>query len=432
MARQTSWVKEEPLRHLDEVGRVGLSINTNLSALNAYRNLQTTDARLSQSLERLSSGYRINRAADDPAGLFVSQSLRAQIGGLGVAASNAQDGVSIVQTAEGALNESQSILQRMRDLAVQASNTGAGDVDSRTAAQDVFTQLNTELNQIGTSTRFGSANLLDGSYGIQAATASGGRIGAIASGDISVADVLSFVLGGGLADAGAGSVTLTNTGGQAYAVSGPGATALQANLRKDISANSTYNGKILARASYDSLTGMNQVAFTRTEATVAGASGDTLQVVAPTVAALGVFSGTASQATGTAAIFQVGPENTANDRIALSIGQLSSTALGTGGVDLVNDPNNAINTIDAALTSASAAQSSLGAYQNRFQYAIDNVNIGVENLSASESRIRDTDMASEVVNFARQQLMTQAGASMLAQANHAPASVLKLLLPAAA
>ena len=410
---------------------MGLRINTNLAAMNAYRNLQTTDARMSQSLERLSSGYRINRAADDAAGLFVAEALRAQIGGLQAAASNAQDGISVVQTAEGALNESQSILQRMRDLAVQASNTGAGDTDSRTAAQTELTQLNNALDQIGSGTRFGGIQLLDGTFGIQPATAQGGQIGAIAPAGIAVTDSISFTLGGGLADAGTTSVTLTDTGGQTYAVTGPGATALQANLQKDINAVPTLVGKITARASYDSLTGMNQVSFTRTEATVAGAAGDTLLVV-PSAVALGAFSATPSQASGTAAAFQVGPFNSVNDRIDVSIGQVDSTTLGTGGIDLVNDPTNAIDTIDAAITSASASQSNLGAYQNRFQYAIDNVNVGVENLSDSESRIRDTDMAAELVNFARQQLLTQAGASMLAQANQAPASVLKLLLPSAA
>src|SRR5438477_1276460 len=130
--------------------------------MNAYRHLQTTDSRMSQSLERLSSGYRINRAADDAAGLFVAEALRAQIGGLRVAASNAQDGINVVQTAEGALNESQTILQRMRDLAVQASNSGSDDITSRTAAQTELTQLNSALDQIGGGTRFGSARLLDG------------------------------------------------------------------------------------------------------------------------------------------------------------------------------------------------------------------------------------------------------------------------------
>jgi flagellin len=410
---------------------VGLRINTNLAAMNAYRNLQTTDARMSQSLERLSSGYRINRAADDAAGLFVSQALRAQIGGLRVAASNAQDGISVVQTAEGALNDSQSILQRMRDLAVQASNTGSGDTDSRTAAQTELTQLNSELDQIGNGTRFGGATLLDGTFGIQPATASGGQIGAIAAGGINPADTISFTLGGGLADAGTKSISLTNTGGRAYAASGAGAAALQTNLQKDINAVPALTGKITAQASYDSLTQLNQVSFTRTEATVAGVAGDTL-LVAPSGAALGAFSATPSQASGTAAVFQVGPENSVNDRIAISIGQVNSSTLHTSGIELVNDPTDAIDTLDAAITTASSSQSDLGAYQNRFQYAIDNVNIGVENLSASVSRIMDTDMAAELVNYAKDQLLTQAGASMLAQANQAPQSVLKLLLPSAA
>ena len=138
---------------------MGLRINNNIAAQNAYRNLSVTDSQMSKSLEKLSSGFRINRAADDAAGLSISEGLRSQIGGLKVAVRNAQDGISVVQTAEGALTETHSILQRMRDLSVQAASTGSQDSDARSAAQTEFTQLNTELDRIATTTAFGGQKL---------------------------------------------------------------------------------------------------------------------------------------------------------------------------------------------------------------------------------------------------------------------------------
>ena len=143
---------------------MSLRINQNIAAMNAYRNLSVSDNQMSKSLEKLSSGFRINRAADDAAGLSISEGLRSQIGGLKVAVRNAQDGINVVQTADGALNETTAILQRMRDLAVQASNTGSQDTNAQTAAQTELTQLNSELDRICNNTTFGGKKLLDGTY----------------------------------------------------------------------------------------------------------------------------------------------------------------------------------------------------------------------------------------------------------------------------
>lgn len=291
---------------------MGLRINNNIAAFNSYRNLSITQDQMSKSLEKLSSGFRINRAADDAAGLAISEGLRSQIGGLTVAVRNAQDGISVVQIAEGALNESQAILQRMRDLAVQASNGGSQDATAQGAANTEFAQLQSELDRISTTTKFGSQNLLDG----------------------------------------------------------------------------TYNGT-----------------------------------------------------------FQVGANNSGNDRIAVDLSDatlstltgttvasgLSSVGLGvdatTAGIDLTSTTNAqaALTALDTAIKSVSTVRATLGAYQNRFEHTINNLNVSVENLTASESRIRDTDMASEMVNFTRTQILSQAGTAMLAQANQAPQSVLKLL-----
>ncbi|WP_432978667.1 flagellin [Dactylosporangium sp. CA-233914] len=284
---------------------MGLRINNNIAAQNAYRNLSITDTQMSKSLEKLSSGYRINRAADDAAGLSISEGLRSQIGGLKVAVRNAQDGISVVQTAEGALTETHSILQRMRDLSVQASSTGSQDSDARAAAQTEFAQLNQELDRIASTTSFGGQQLLS------------------------------------------------------------------------------------SAAAY----------------------------------------------TGT---FQVGANGSSSDQIAVDLGTsafgsgstlsgFDSTGLGVASLDLTTSGTAAIAAIDTAIKGVSTARATLGAYQNRFEHTINNLNVAVENLSASESRIRDTDMAQEMVSFTRSQILTQAGTSMLAQANQAPQNVLSLL-----
>ncbi|MEV6923096.1 flagellin [Dactylosporangium sp. NPDC051485] len=285
---------------------MGLRINNNIAAQNAYRNLSVTDAQMGKSLEKLSSGYRINRAADDAAGLSISEGLRSQIGGLKVAVRNAQDGISVVQTAEGALTETHSILQRMRDLSVQAASTGSQDSDARDAAQTEFVQLGAELDRIATTTQFGGQKLLD--------TSSSPFIG-------------TFQVG-------------ANTSAADQIV---------------VSLDNTAFGNITAVTGFD------------------------------------------------------------------------STGLGVGSLDLVTGAASAIDAIDTAIKGVSTARASLGAYQNRFEHTINNLNVAVENLSASESRIRDTDMAQEMVSFTRSQILTQAGTSMLAQANQAPQNVLTLL-----
>lgn len=276
---------------------MSLRINQNIDAFNAYRNLSITQGQMSKSMEKLSSGFRINRAADDAAGLAISEGLRSQVGGLKVAVRNAQDGISVVQTAEGALNEVQSILQRMRDLAVQAAND-SNDDEARANIETEATALAEELTRISTSTNFNGEHLLDGSGG--------------------TAGVLTFQVGADGAANNAIAVTLTDVSGIAADVTG---------LAYDSNAN--------AQISIEEI----------------------------------------------------------NDQIVL----------------------------------ISTARAGLGAVQNRFEHTIANLNVAVENLSASESRIRDTDMASEMVSFTRAQILSQAGTAMLAQANQASSSVLSLL-----
>jgi len=399
---------------------MGLRINQNIAAMNAYRNLTVTDQQMQDSLEKLSSGFRINKAADDAAGLSISEGLRSQIGGTQQAINNAQDGISVVQTADGALSEVHSILQRMKDLAVQASNSGSQDTTARTAAQTEFNQLKDEIDRIGNTTSFGNTKLLDGSFGNQAGAVNGAGIGA-----------LSVVTGTNdtfqLSTEGVAAQPLTLAAGN-YTNDAAGASSLQTALQTSIDGNASLHGLVTATVYHDSTINKNVVSFTRNSD--AGGTSVTLAAGAThdVLAGLGVTAGTGTVTTGSGGVFQVGANNTAADRINVSISAVNSTTLtGLGSVDLVNNATSAIDVIDNSITSVSTTRANLGAYQNRFDHTISNLSVTSQNLSASESRIRDTDMASEMVNFTRAQILTQAGTAMLAQANQAPQQVLQLL-----
>ncbi|MBU2663093.1 flagellin [Actinoplanes bogorensis] len=414
---------------------MGLRINQNIAAQNAYRNLSVTDNQMSKSLEKLSSGFRINRAADDAAGLSISEGLRSQVGGLKVAVRNTQDGVSVAQTAEGALNETTAILQRMRDLSVQAANSGATDTAAAGAANKEMSALNAELNRIGDTTAFGKQKLLDGTFGAtkqlagtqQAANADGtaAAIPTAANSDFSF--TLESV-GGKTTDPKGNSISTTST---------PPGTGITVNV-KALPAGATAQD--LASAVNSAMeTALKEHGFQGNEVTmsaktdmqnnttfkVAGA-GD-FKITGDTVlTAAGIDTTQATTDTGgNTGRFQVG--SNANQKIGISIGAVDSETLGTASLDLTKDPDNAISVIDKALQSVTDSRSSLGAIQNRFEHTINNLNVAVENLSASESRIRDTDMAQEMVSFTRSQILTQAGTSMLSQANQSAQNVLSLL-----
>lgn len=267
-------------------------INHNVAALNTYRQLSIVNGATQKSLEKLSSGLRINRAGDDAAGLAISEKMRGQINGLNMAAKNAQDGISLIQTAEGALNETHSILQRMRELAVQAAND-TNTAEDRTAIKDEIDQLVAEVDRIATTTEFNTQKLLDGTF--------------------------------------------------------------------------------------------------------------------------------------TSKSFQIGANE--GQVITIGINGMGSTALGIASlaVDTAANASTAINAIDAAIASVSAERSSLGAHQNRLEHTINNLSTAAENLTAAESRIRDVDMAKEMMSFTRNQIVSQAAAAMLAQANAQPQLVLQLL-----
>jgi flagellin len=374
---------------------MGMQINTNVSALNAYRNLASTQNDLSKSLEKLSSGLRINRAADDAAGLAISEGLRSQVNGLNVAARNAQDGISVIQTAEGSLTEVHSILQRMRDLAVQAGND-SNTAESRAAITKEATQLSAELARIGDSTNFNGIKLLDGST------------------------ILSFQVGADGDAASRISVNLTSAD-----VSG-------------IAASLTVGaaGSSFAVATPTSVTGAQQFTVTNTDGSTStvnvtlGGSYNTVQDVADALNASGSFGSVLSASVNGSNELVVTALNGGTVGVtAPGTGLAAGTAGSAGALDFTNAAGAAaaITTIDAQITAVSSARADLGAIQNRFESAINSLNVSAENLSAAESRIRDTDMASEMVKFTSKNILSQAGTAMLAQANTMPQAVLSLL-----
>jgi flagellin len=410
---------------------MGLRINQNIAAQNAYRNLSVTDSQMQKSLEKLSSGSRINRAADDAAGLSISEGLRSQVGGLKVAVRNAQDGISVAQTAEGALNEVTSILQRMRDLSVQSANAGSNDPEAKGAAQKEFSQLNSELDRIGSTTSFGKSKLLDGSFG-----------GTKTSGASTTALTPTDVAASGFVGSGTVTFNITEVGGKAVdATKYPTGVAVTVNqVASDASpsdiAKSVNDGlqTALKGAGYqgNEITMTSTVAADGTSTFQANGNGDF--TIANDTALATLNLGSAGTVTGHTAVadsnsgqFQVGAN--ANEKMNISVGAISSGSLGTAALDLTQDggADAAIKSLDKAISSVSDTRATLGAYQNRFEHTINNLNVSVENLSASESRIRDTDMAQEMVSFTRSQILTQAGTSMLSQANQASQNVLSLL-----
>jgi flagellin len=383
---------------------MGFQINTNMGALNAYRNLSNTQNDLNKSLEKLSSGFRINRAADDAAGLAISEGLRSQVGGLKVAARNAQDGISVVQTAEGALGEVHSILQRLRDLAVQAgndSNNGAARDNIKKEADG----LTSELSRISDSTNFNGISLLKGDVG-NGGTGLSFQVGAGASADNQiVVDLAGADVSTIAANLNFGTTTVQNASGNV-------ATATAAAGSWEFSQGGT------------------------TVAVDMGAAGG-LNTTQDVVNKLNSDSGFATNFRADVdkdGALVVTSKSSGNDAIALAAGaggDLGGTTLTAGtttlGFDSAASAKASITAIDEQIAAVSTARADLGAVQNRFESAIKTISVATENLTASESRIRDTDIAQEMVSFTRAQILSQAGTAMLAQAKSAPQSVLQLL-----
>ena len=386
---------------------MGLRVNNNIAALNAYRNLSATDSQMSKSLEKLSSGFRINRAADDAAGLAISEGLRSQIGGLKVAVRNTQDGVSVVQTAEGALTETHSILQRMRDLAVQASIDGGLNSDAKGNIQSEIAQLKSELTRIADTTTFNGTKLLDGNY------TKTFQVGANAGETISVG-VSTAMSSLGL---GVSGVSVTN--GAALT-----ATTVQPVTGGAAGTATITSAQLDTLDELKSLNGTITVGSTTVDLATIKLTGATVDAQrADLVSQLNTAFGTkltASGATGASNLVLTSAVGGAGETAAQAADRAVVFSQSTGA-------SAAITALDTAIKTVSTTRADLGAIQNRFDHTINNLNVAVENLTASESRIRDADMAQEMVGFTRNQILSQAGTAMLAQANQASQGVLSLL-----
>jgi len=366
-------------------GEEEVRINTNIAALNAWRNLTVSDDLMAKSLERLSSGLRIARAADDAAGLAISEKMRAQIGGLKMAQRNAQDGISLIQTAEGGLNETSSILLRMRDLANQATTETVTD-DDREKIVEEFGQLKEELSRIADNTKFNGMVLLDGTLGsdltlgsalvpgvgITSVTSQGAAIGAY---DVTY-------------DAGAEELTIAKGGVSQTVTVAPPADGVTTLVNFDV-----FGLRVQVNEN------LTDIASPNNTITIAG------DMAELSIGADGV------------------------EKLEVNIGDMTvdGLLLDSTGVATSANAAQAMQNIDVAIGMVNTQRATLGAYQNRLEHTIANLGTTIENLTSAESRIRDVDMALEMASFTKGQILQQAGTAMLAQANQRPQSVMQLL-----
>jgi len=373
-----------------------MRINHNIAALNTYRQLSTNTANTSKSLEKLSSGLRINRAGDDAAGLAISEKMRGQIRGLDQASRNANDGISLIQTAEGALAETHSILQRMRELAVQSANDTNTESD-RIEIQKEINQLTKEVDRISTDTEFNTKKLLDGSMATTV-SAVGGTVDNLAAAPTDTAVGISMAAGSSLAT-GTYSITVSYTA--ATAGGDPAKFSIEA---EDEDGNAVDGSNFTIK-----------VNETLTAALEAAGADETFSATEVDVNA------------DKAMIFHIGAN--AGQKTELSINNMDAKSLGINALDLTQQEtaDKAITTIDEAISYVSSQRAALGGMQNRLEHTINNLGTTSENLTASESRIRDVDMAQEMMDFTKNNILSQASQAMLAQANQQPQSVLQLL-----
>ena len=388
-------------------------INTNVMAINAQRNLGVTNTKMARALERLSSGMRINRAADDAAGLAISEKMRAQIRGLQQGLRNAQDGISLIQTAEGSLNESHAILQRMRELTTQAGSTTLSAADRSAIGEEILT-LRNEIDNIATRSRFNGLDLLTGALSVSTTS--------------TIADVADT-------DADGASVTIDVAGGAAgvtYNTTSSGSTVTLTNATSNVAQTLTV------ASMGDNSTQTLDFTALGVKLTLAENAGTYVDGLTATDIVADI-TGKAIVSTGSgSATFRVGDQT--SDNVSVSFSDMRAAALGNGGpndiADLVLD-NQSVSTVakadgllgavDTAIAQVSTFRAQLGAAQNQMESAVNSLGVSVENLSASESRIRDADIAAVSSELVTRQIMQQAGIAVLAQSNASPQSALALI-----
>ncbi len=437
-------------------------INHNMGSINANRNMNINAGNASKSMEKLSSGLRINKAGDDAAGLAISEKMRGQIRGLDQASSNSQDAISLLQTAEGALSETTSILQRMRELAVQGSNDTLNSND-RGQIQKEMDQLVAETDRIGNNTEFNTKKLLNGAANVSGTSTDATKAVIVGgTGDTKVASSVAIT-----ASTVAGAATASRTGAFTLGVT-TAAVAININGTSfnfaigttNIDAAKAINDAGVGVTATYSATDLNlatsavgSAATLKSDAALAGtiainngtdatatitgapaytAEGNTITIQSGNAKGLEINIKAAGAATlavvsnGTLA-FQIG----ANEGQLLNVGisDIRSAALGTAGIKVTDSATStaAITTIQTAIDAVSSERSKLGAYTNRLEHTIANLGTASENMTSAESRIRDVDMAKEMSTFSKNNILSQAAQAMLAQANQQPQQVLQLL-----
>ena len=434
-------------------------VQHNITAMNANRMLGVTSGLQAKSTEKLSSGYKINRAADDAAGLSISEKMRKQIRGLSQASDNAEDGISCVQTAEGALTEVHSMLQRMNELAVKAGN-GTMSEDDRQNVQDEIDQLVDEIDRVSETTKFNETYLLKGddtSNGNTKSLEANAEIGQIdgltvtAKADKTYTDNDDVKIGkvivkssdtnvvtvdaDNLTEAAGNIAKITTDGTEVVVTKNDGKTDTYATVDKFKAA---YAGLDIAGAGAVTISKTLDTATANTDDTVTGTYtgnlnsykvGDSVNVKL----AVGA-SGETALSNGSKALllsFQVGADTTSENKISVAMDSMSAKSIGVDGIQVTgSDSTNAdkaVDTISDAIKKVSKQRSALGAVQNRLEHTISNLDNVVENTTSAESRIRDTDMAEEMVSYSKNNILMQAGQSMLAQANQQNQGVLSLL-----
>nr|WP_302593269.1 flagellin [uncultured Acetatifactor sp.] len=408
-------------------------VQHNLTAMNSNRMLGITTGAQAKATEKLSSGYKINRAADDAAGLAISEKMRKQIRGLTQASANAQDGISAVQTAEGALTEVHDMLQRMNELAVKAANGTMSESD-RDAIQSEVDQLVTEIDRVATTTKFNETYLLKGSNGGVA-----GTLKYTTANNASIANV-SFNATTGTANITVTKVTTAtavgdgNTNYTGKSVSAGGTTYI---LVETTSKSGTAD-KLSVKEAAEKLTRGTTKGFTSMDALMSAIKRDNSEHIKTVTSYIDSNKNVALKAEAFADLndaidfsLHVGADSTDDNKINLNISSMGARGLGVNGLTITGDnADNATAAIDVvadALERVSAQRATLGAVQNRLEHTIANLDNVVENTTAAESAVRDTDMATQMVTYSNNQILAQAGQAMLAQSNQANQGVLSLL-----
>ena len=411
-------------------------INHNLNSMNAHRNMSFNTTQTGKAMEKLSSGLRINRAGDDAAGLAISEKMRGQIRGLDQATRNSQDGISLIQTAEGALNETHSILQRMRELATQAANDTNTSSD-RGEIQKEINSLTSEINRVGNTTEFNTQKLLNGEK-----TSSTAAQAASMTVDLGSSKTLTISDASAGADANGIQIEFTTAGGDALGVTQSG-NKITIALANTTATNNSAAAIQTAIQNLGTVNGVDVSDWTITANAAYTAAPEIAASIAPASMAGGSEVGAGLQ-------FQIGANE--SQSLTLEISDMRASALGLTGsgagfttaTDVTNGTNNtgsesgldvstsanaasAVTVIQNAIDSVSAERSKLGANQNRLEHTINNLSTSAENLQAAESRIRDVDMAKEMMNFTKNNILNQAAQAMMAQSNQQPQAVLQLL-----